>query len=203
MDDFQPQLRNSTAPKCANSKKRLTQEQLSLLETSFSFNKKLEPHRKVQLAEHLGLPPRQVAIWYQNKRARWRNQTLEIDHRTLQLRLDAALADNKRLEKEVGRLKQELEHKARQLMFLSSCSNTHCAGSADYGSYCSVSNSLSINASAGDVVEDGSSSLLGDRSEDCLEKELYACLVGGDGRGGDDRFGKSDGDDYFAPAISR
>ncbi|XP_057954085.1 homeobox-leucine zipper protein ATHB-52-like [Malania oleifera] len=108
----------------SSSKKRLTQEQLTLLETSFSFNKKLEPHRKFQLEEHLGLPPCQVVIWYQNKRARWKNQTLEVDHCTLQLRLD--IADNKRLEKEVERLKQELEHKVRQLMFLSSCSNSHC-----------------------------------------------------------------------------
>ncbi|RVW79367.1 Homeobox-leucine zipper protein ATHB-52 [Vitis vinifera] len=44
-------------------KKRLTQDQVRLLETSFDHGKKLEPERKLHLARELGVPPRQVAIW--------------------------------------------------------------------------------------------------------------------------------------------
>ncbi|KAE9458079.1 hypothetical protein C3L33_10012, partial [Rhododendron williamsianum] len=98
-----------------HNKKRLTNDQVRLLEISFGSNKKLEPERKLQLARDLGIPPRQIAIWYQNKRARWKTQSLELDHSALQLRLEAASAEKKQLEKEVERLREELEkaHKLR------------------------------------------------------------------------------------------
>lgn len=90
-------------------KKRLSQDQIRLLEASFDATKKLEPERKFQLARELGVPPRQIAIWYQNKRARWKNQTLELDYSSIQLRLEAALAEKKRLGKEVEALRGELK----------------------------------------------------------------------------------------------
>ncbi|KAI3859294.1 hypothetical protein MKW98_007675 [Papaver atlanticum] len=90
-------------------KKRLTEDQVRLLESHFNYEMKLEPDRKIQLARELGLQPRQVAIWYQNKRARWKNQTLELDYKALQLRLDSVAAEKRRLEREVGRLRGELQ----------------------------------------------------------------------------------------------
>lgn len=90
------------------NKKRLSQDQVRLLEASFNCNKKLEPEQKLELAKQLGVPPRQIAIWYQNKRARWKNQSLELDYGVLQLRLETALADKRQLEKEVQRLQDEL-----------------------------------------------------------------------------------------------
>ncbi|OVA11224.1 Helix-turn-helix motif [Macleaya cordata] len=95
-------------------KKRLTEDQVRLLESNFNYDMKLEPDRKIQLARELGLQPRQVAIWYQNKRARWKNQTLELDYKALQLRLDSVLADKRKLEREVGRLRGELQ-KAQEM----------------------------------------------------------------------------------------
>ncbi|XP_047964195.1 homeobox-leucine zipper protein ATHB-52-like [Salvia hispanica] len=89
-------------------KKRLNEEQVRLLEASFDAAKKLEPERKFQLARDLGVPPRQIAIWYQNKRARWKTQSLELDHGVTQVRLEAALADKRELEKEVDMLRAEL-----------------------------------------------------------------------------------------------
>ncbi|EYU28020.1 hypothetical protein ABFS82_13G102600 [Erythranthe guttata] len=89
-------------------KKRLTENQVRLLESNFSSNNKLEPDRKCQLAAELGVPPRQVSIWYQNKRARDKAQSLEIDHGNLQLRLESVLADNARLKGQVAMLKDEL-----------------------------------------------------------------------------------------------
>ncbi|KAL2494961.1 Homeobox-leucine zipper protein ATHB-52 [Forsythia ovata] len=98
MDSFQSQTR----------KKRLTPNQVRLLETSFNFNNKLDPDRKSQLAVQLGVPPRQVAIWYQNKRAREKNQSLETDYKMLQVRLENTVSHNARLKEEVERLKDEL-----------------------------------------------------------------------------------------------
>lgn len=88
--------------------KRLTGDQVKLLEKSFSSSKKLDQERKLQLACELGVPPRQVAIWYQNRRARWKTQTLEVDYSTLQVKLDSALAEKRELERDVERLRAEL-----------------------------------------------------------------------------------------------
>ncbi|KAG5579007.1 hypothetical protein H5410_049634 [Solanum commersonii] len=92
-----------------HNKKRLTQEQVKRLEASFDLTKKLELDQKLQLAKELGVPPRQIAIWYQNRRARWKNQSLELDYTTLQLKLDTTLAEKKQIEKENEHLKIELK----------------------------------------------------------------------------------------------
>ncbi|KAI4388128.1 hypothetical protein MLD38_000486 [Melastoma candidum] len=84
------------------------QDQVRLLERSFILNKRLDPERKLQLAAELDVPPRQVAIWYQNRRARWKTQTLELDHSALRLKLDSALEEKERLRKDVEVLQGEL-----------------------------------------------------------------------------------------------
>ncbi|KAI3716245.1 hypothetical protein L6452_23453 [Arctium lappa] len=96
--------------------KRLTEDQVRLLESSFDSSKKLDPERKQQLSCQLGIPPRQIAIWYQNKRARWKNQSLEHDYSMLQLQLQATLLETRHLQKEVERLRAELDKvRAEQL----------------------------------------------------------------------------------------
>ncbi|PON39010.1 Octamer-binding transcription factor [Parasponia andersonii] len=119
MDLFQTQTqshKNSYYNSKHNKKKRLNEDQVRLLERSFTFDKKLEPERKLQLADLLGIPPRQVAVWYQNKRARWRAQTLELDCSALQLKLETALAEKRQLEGDIEMLRGELEM-ARQSLF--------------------------------------------------------------------------------------
>lgn len=64
-------------------KRRFNDEQIRSLETMFQFETKLEPSKKLQLARDLGLHPRQVAIWFQNKRARWKSKQLEKDYSLL------------------------------------------------------------------------------------------------------------------------
>ena len=107
--------------------KRLTEDQVRLLESCFDASKKLEPERKLELSRHLGIPPRQIAIWYQNKRARWKNQSLEHDYTMLQLQLEATLLETKHLQKEVEHLRGELNkvqvEQARHNRFYSNMNN--------------------------------------------------------------------------------
>ncbi|KAL8160954.1 hypothetical protein V2J09_012443 [Rumex salicifolius] len=75
-------------------KKRLSLEQVKTLEKNFELGNKLEPERKLQLAKALGLQPRQVAIWFQNRRARWKTKQLEKDYNVLKRQFDAIRSDN-------------------------------------------------------------------------------------------------------------
>ncbi|CAO2816277.1 unnamed protein product [Amaranthus hypochondriacus] len=75
-------------------KKRLNIEQVKTLEKNFEEGNKLDPERKMQLAKAIGLQPRQVAIWFQNRRARWKTKQLEKDYGLLKRQFDALKADN-------------------------------------------------------------------------------------------------------------
>ncbi|XP_065009384.1 homeobox-leucine zipper protein ATHB-13-like [Musa acuminata AAA Group] len=93
-------------------KKRLNLEQVRTLEKSFVMGKKLEPERKMELARSLGLQPRQIAIWFQNRRARWKIKQLEKDYDELKRQFemmkaqnDALHAHNKELLSEILSLK--------------------------------------------------------------------------------------------------
>jgi hypothetical protein len=86
---------DSMSPHVESKKRRLTFDQVRSLNKNFELENKLEPERKMQLAKELGLQPRQVAVWFQNRRARWKTKQLERDYEVLSL--------------EYNRLKTELE----------------------------------------------------------------------------------------------
>ncbi|KAM0065675.1 putative transcription factor homeobox-WOX family [Helianthus debilis subsp. tardiflorus] len=88
-------------------KRRLTGNQVWFLEKSFESDNKLEPERKIQLAKELGLQPRQVAIWFQNRRARWKNKQLAKDYDDLQESYNKLKANYENLVKENEKLKSE------------------------------------------------------------------------------------------------
>ncbi|KAJ1410288.1 Leucine zipper, homeobox-associated [Sesbania bispinosa] len=81
-------------------KRRLSFDQVKALERSFELDNKLEPERKVKLAEELGLQPRQVAIWFQNRRARWKTKQLEKDYGILKSNFDVLKVEYNNLEQE-------------------------------------------------------------------------------------------------------
>lgn len=89
-------------------KKRLNLEQVKALEKSFELGNKLDPERKLQLARALGLQPRQIAIWFQNRRARWKTKQLERDYEVLKRQFDALKADNETLQSQNEKLHGEV-----------------------------------------------------------------------------------------------
>ncbi|KAL1318143.1 hypothetical protein HN51_070406 [Arachis hypogaea] len=103
-------------------KRRLTSEQVNLLEKSFEEENKLEPERKTQLAKKLGLQPRQVAVWFQNRRARWKTKQLERDYDVLKASYDSLLStydsivkENEKLKSEVVSLNEKLQLQAKDM----------------------------------------------------------------------------------------
>ena len=64
--------------------------------------------KKVQLAKALGLQPRQVAIWFQNRRARWKTKHLEKEYEVLKKQFEAVKADNDVLKVENQKLQAEV-----------------------------------------------------------------------------------------------
>ncbi|RRT49999.1 hypothetical protein B296_00018183 [Ensete ventricosum] len=90
---------------CSKSSKgdrtrRFSEEQIRSLESAFEAQTKLEARQKQQLAREIGLQPRQVAIWFQNKRARWRSKQLDGEYRALRADYHALLSHFDSLNKE-------------------------------------------------------------------------------------------------------
>ncbi|XP_020586665.1 homeobox-leucine zipper protein HOX21-like [Phalaenopsis equestris] len=90
-------------------KRRLNVEQVRTLEKNFELGNKLEPERKMHLARALGLQPRQIAIWFQNRRARWKTKQLEKDYDLLKRQFDAIKADNDVLQAHNKKLLAEIQ----------------------------------------------------------------------------------------------
>ncbi|XP_010528264.1 PREDICTED: homeobox-leucine zipper protein HAT5-like [Tarenaya hassleriana] len=97
-------------------KHRLTAGQVNLLEESFQEENKLEPQRKIQLAKRLGLPPRQVAVWFQNRKARSKVKQIEQEYELLKSSYDSlrekhelVLEENENLKSKVLTLTEKLQ----------------------------------------------------------------------------------------------
>ncbi|KAI3891897.1 hypothetical protein MKX03_026305 [Papaver bracteatum] len=91
-------------------KKRFSDEQIKSLESMFETETKLEPKMKLLLAKELGLQPRQVAIWFQNRRARWKSKQLERDYNILKASYDDLAAKFENLESEKQALIKQLQN---------------------------------------------------------------------------------------------
>lgn len=89
-------------------KRRLNLEQVKTLEKSFELGNKLEPERKVLLARALGLHPRQVAIWFQNRRARCKTKHLEKNYHVLKRQIESLKADNDALKSQNKKLQSQV-----------------------------------------------------------------------------------------------
>lgn len=93
----------------SEKKRRLSVEQVKALEKNFEVENKLEPERKVKLAQELGLQPRQVAVWFQNRRARWKTKQLERDYGVLKANYDALKLNFGTLNQDNEALRKQVE----------------------------------------------------------------------------------------------
>ncbi|XP_037446931.1 putative homeobox-leucine zipper protein HOX26 [Triticum urartu] len=83
-------------------KLRLTVEQAALLEESFRAHNVLSHGEKHDLARQLGLKPRQVEVWFQNRRARTKLKQTELDCELLRRWCERLSDDNARLRRELA-----------------------------------------------------------------------------------------------------
>ncbi|KAJ8754510.1 hypothetical protein K2173_005671 [Erythroxylum novogranatense] len=86
-------------------KLRLTKEQSAFLEESFKEHNTLNPKQKLALAKQLNLRPRQVEVWFQNRRARTKLKQTEVDFEYLKRCCETLTEENRRLQKELQELR--------------------------------------------------------------------------------------------------
>lgn len=150
-------------------KKRLTNEQLLSLERSFQEEIKLDPDRKMKLSRELGLQPRQIAVWFQNRRARWKAKQLERLYDSLKQEFDVICREKMKLQEEVIAINpQNPLHPSLSLLSLLSLSMQYMHTSYTY-----------ICIHAGDETERDSKR--GSEEETSISR-LHGDIGGGDGR---------------------
>ncbi|KAK7283844.1 hypothetical protein RIF29_13592 [Crotalaria pallida] len=86
-------------------KLRLSKEQSNFLEESFKEHNTLNPKQKLALAKQLHLRPRQVEVWFQNRRARTKLKQTEVDCEYLKSCCETLTEENRRLHKELQELR--------------------------------------------------------------------------------------------------
>ncbi|XP_062175612.1 homeobox-leucine zipper protein HAT3 [Alnus glutinosa] len=86
-------------------KLRLSKEQSLVLEETFKEHNTLNPKQKLALAKQLNLSPRQVEVWFQNRRARTKLKQTEVDCEYLKRCCENLTEENRRLQKEVQELR--------------------------------------------------------------------------------------------------
>ncbi|KAK8478133.1 hypothetical protein V6N13_047019 [Hibiscus sabdariffa] len=89
----------------SRKKLRLSKDQSAILEESFKEHNTLNPKQKLALAKQLGLRPRQVEVWFQNRRARTKLKQTEVDCEFLKRCCEKLTEENRRLQKEVVELR--------------------------------------------------------------------------------------------------
>ncbi|XWS37434.1 hypothetical protein CRYUN_Cryun19dG0042600 [Craigia yunnanensis] len=145
-------------------KRRLTVDQVQFLEKSFKVEDKLESERKIQLANDIGLQPRQVSIWFQNRRARWKTKQLEKDYGALQASYNRLKADYDNLLKEKEKLKEEVLQLTGKLLVKEKEKGN--SESSDVNTFSQESPQKPVVAETASEVEESKVSLVGCKQED-------------------------------------
>ncbi|TVU31678.1 hypothetical protein EJB05_23376, partial [Eragrostis curvula] len=89
----------------SRKKLRLSKDQAAVLEESFKEHNTLNPKQKAALARQLNLKPRQVEVWFQNRRARTKLKQTEVDCEFLKRCCESLTEENRRLQREVAELR--------------------------------------------------------------------------------------------------
>ncbi|KAJ8900194.1 hypothetical protein K2173_024834 [Erythroxylum novogranatense] len=93
------------AAAASRKKLRLSKEQSLVLEETFKEQNTLNPKEKLALGKQLNLRPRQVEVWFQNRRARTKLKQTEVDCEYLKRCCENLTEENRRLQKEVQELR--------------------------------------------------------------------------------------------------
>ena len=97
--------------KKSKSTRRFSDEQIKKLESMFETKTRLEERKKLEMAKELGLQARQVAIWFQNKRARCKSKQLERDFTILRSTYNNLASKFEALKRERQALLQQVPNK--------------------------------------------------------------------------------------------
>ncbi|KAG6591449.1 Homeobox-leucine zipper protein HAT9, partial [Cucurbita argyrosperma subsp. sororia] len=122
-------------------KLRLTKEQSAVLEDNFKEHSSLSPKQKQDLARQLNLRPRQVEVWFQNRRARTKLKQTEMDCELLKKCCEKLKEENTKLQKELQELKSLkltappfcMQLQAATLTVCPSCESSICGGGGGGG----------------------------------------------------------------------
>ncbi|XP_022770204.1 homeobox-leucine zipper protein HAT3-like [Durio zibethinus] len=96
---------DGAAGDASKKKLRLSKEQSLVLEENFKEHSTLNTKQKLALAKQLNLRPRQVEVWFQNRRARTKFKQTEVDCEYLKRCCENLREENRRLQKEVQELR--------------------------------------------------------------------------------------------------
>eukprot|EP00741_Cyanophora_paradoxa_P004218 tig00000789_g4096.t1 len=123
---------------------RLSPDQVSYLKQQFDECSKLNQARRNQLASVLGLQPRQVEVWFQNKRAKIRVKDTEKDLQEAK----QTLAENEKQLQELRKANKELQSQVKSLQSQLQSFQSQGSSSAGSGSGSKPSSSASPAAPA-------------------------------------------------------
>ncbi|XP_073063827.1 homeobox-leucine zipper protein HAT22-like isoform X1 [Primulina eburnea] len=134
-------------------KLRLNKFQSARLEESFKRHSTLNPKQKQDFARELKLRPRQVEVWFQNRRARTKLKQMELDCEFLRKCCDRLTDENRRLHKELKELKTlkseqplYMQLPSATLTMCPSCERIHGGSGCVAESAAKSSNKISFNA---------------------------------------------------------
>lgn len=184
-------------------KRRLTPDQVHLLEWSFEAENKLEPERKTELAKKLGLQPRQVAVWFQNRRARWKTKQLEMEYDLLKASYESLLVDHGNITKENEKLKAEvvsLTEKLQGKEMMNQKTSPVLENAESDGVVSSVTVENPLSSGSGIVDEDGPQLI--DSSDSYFPDEYRSCIGAVDGVQSEEEVGSDDGQSYFSDVFA-
>ncbi|KAI3772103.1 hypothetical protein L6452_03278 [Arctium lappa] len=85
----------------SRKKLKLTTYQITMLEDSFKIHSTLNTGQKQELAKNLNLLPRQIEVWFQNRRARTKLKQIEQECELLKKCCETLSNENRRLKTEL------------------------------------------------------------------------------------------------------
>ncbi|ONK74460.1 uncharacterized protein A4U43_C03F6510 [Asparagus officinalis] len=88
-------------PVSIRKKLRLSTEQSEFLENAYRAHATLTQDEKLELAEELNLSPRQVEVWFQNRRSRTKFKQMKMEREYLKKLCESLTEENQRLKREM------------------------------------------------------------------------------------------------------